>query len=132
MGAGREIQAPAAVPGANDHLKLVSADLLEQGSFDQAVEGCDGVFHTASLFFTKNVTDPQVSHYYINAFFSNFATIQISGSHLLVHKEDIADIFIKAANCFQIQLLHDCHWEYKDRLGAWGGLGLSSNRKGAT
>ncbi|KAH9534839.1 hypothetical protein CY35_17G024500 [Sphagnum magellanicum] len=36
------------VPGANDHLKLVSADLLEQGSFDQAVEGCDG-----------NVTDPQ-------------------------------------------------------------------------
>ncbi|CAK9208825.1 unnamed protein product [Sphagnum troendelagicum] len=47
------------VPGANDHLKLVPADLLEQGSFDQAVEGCDGVFHTASLFFTKNITDPQ-------------------------------------------------------------------------
>jgi nucleoside-diphosphate-sugar epimerase len=47
------------LPGASDHLKLVSADLLEQGSFNQAVEGCDGVFHTASPFFTKNITDPQ-------------------------------------------------------------------------
>ncbi|KAH8935325.1 hypothetical protein BDL97_17G022500 [Sphagnum fallax] len=47
------------LPGASDHLKLVSADLLEQGSFDQAVEGCDGVFHTASPAFEKNVTDPQ-------------------------------------------------------------------------
>jgi hypothetical protein len=65
-------------------------------------------------------------------FFSNFATIQISGSHLLLHKEDVPDILIKAANCFQIQLLHDRHWEYKGRLAAWGGLGLSSNSKGAT
>jgi nucleoside-diphosphate-sugar epimerase len=47
------------LPGASDHLKLVSADLLEQGSFDQAVEGCDGVFHTASPAFEKNLTDPQ-------------------------------------------------------------------------
>ncbi|KAH9534836.1 hypothetical protein CY35_17G024300 [Sphagnum magellanicum] len=47
------------LPGASDRLKLVSADLLEQGSFEQAVEGCDGVFHTASPFFTKNITDPQ-------------------------------------------------------------------------
>jgi hypothetical protein len=61
-GGWQRIQVPAAVPSANDHLKLVSADLLEQGSFDEAVEGCVGVFHTASLFFTKNVTDPQVSH----------------------------------------------------------------------
>jgi hypothetical protein len=72
IGAGREIQAPAAVPGANDHLKLESADLLEQGFFDQAVEGFDGIFHTASLFFTKNVTDPQVSRSYIKAFFFQF------------------------------------------------------------
>ncbi len=36
------------------------------------------------------------------------------------------------AKSFQIQPLHDCHWEYKGRLGAQGGLGLSSNSKGAT
>jgi nucleoside-diphosphate-sugar epimerase len=48
------------LPGASDNLKLVAANLLEQGRFDEAVQGCDGVFHTASPYFTKNVTDPQV------------------------------------------------------------------------
>jgi hypothetical protein len=95
------------LPGARDRLKLVSADLFKQGSFDQAVDGCDGVFHTASPVFEKNVTDPQVSPSYIDIFVSNLARVHISGSHLLVHKEDVADISIKAANCFQIQLLHD-------------------------
>ncbi|XP_058752361.1 phenylacetaldehyde reductase-like [Vicia villosa] len=34
--------------GAKERLQLFKADLLEEGSFDSAIEGCDGVFHTAS------------------------------------------------------------------------------------
>ncbi|KAL5726162.1 Tetraketide alpha-pyrone reductase 2 [Ranunculus cassubicifolius] len=34
--------------GAKERLKLVKADLLQDGSFDEAVKGVDGVFHTAS------------------------------------------------------------------------------------
>ncbi|CAI8583368.1 unnamed protein product [Vicia faba] len=34
--------------GAKERLQLFKADLLEQGSFDSAIEGCHGVFHTAS------------------------------------------------------------------------------------
>ncbi|XP_076923664.1 tetraketide alpha-pyrone reductase 2-like [Bidens hawaiensis] len=34
--------------GAHDRLKLMKADLMVEGSFDQAVDGVDGVFHTAS------------------------------------------------------------------------------------
>jgi len=45
--------------GAKERLQLFKADLLEEGSFDSAVEGCDGVFHTASpVLFVLN--DPQV------------------------------------------------------------------------
>ncbi|KAK9288037.1 hypothetical protein L1049_016482 [Liquidambar formosana] len=33
-------------------------NLLEEGSFDSVVDGCDGVFHTASPFYHP-VTDPQ-------------------------------------------------------------------------
>ncbi|XP_071738586.1 phenylacetaldehyde reductase-like [Rutidosis leptorrhynchoides] len=44
--------------GAKERLHLFKADLLEDGSFDAAVEGCVGVFHTASPFYHK-VTDPQ-------------------------------------------------------------------------
>nr|AIA24416.1 cinnamoyl-CoA reductase 2 [Sinopodophyllum hexandrum] len=34
--------------GAKERLKLVKADLMVDGSFDDAIEGVDGVFHTAS------------------------------------------------------------------------------------
>ncbi|XP_073151329.1 phenylacetaldehyde reductase-like [Henckelia pumila] len=44
--------------GAKERLHLMKADLLEQGSFDALVDGCDGVFHTASPFFHA-VTHPQ-------------------------------------------------------------------------
>ncbi|KAH0940646.1 hypothetical protein HID58_000283, partial [Brassica napus] len=34
--------------GAKERLRLVKADLMEDGSFDKAIMGCQGVFHTAS------------------------------------------------------------------------------------
>nr|QFQ61501.1 dihydroflavonol 4-reductase [Dryopteris erythrosora] len=36
------------LPHASERLELVKADLLNEGSFDTAVEGCEGVFHVAS------------------------------------------------------------------------------------
>jgi len=47
------------LPGASERLQLVEADLLKPGAFDSAVQGCDCVFHTASPFFHKNITDPE-------------------------------------------------------------------------
>lgn len=48
--------------GAKERLQLFKADLLEEGSFDSVIQGCHGVFHTASpVHFV--VTDPQVKHY---------------------------------------------------------------------
>ncbi|XP_057956394.1 phenylacetaldehyde reductase-like [Malania oleifera] len=44
--------------GAKERLFLFKANLLEEGSFDSVVNGCEGVFHTASPFFT-NTTDPK-------------------------------------------------------------------------
>lgn len=34
--------------GAKERLELVEADLSKEGSFDNALIGCEGVFHTAS------------------------------------------------------------------------------------
>ncbi|XP_022633150.1 cinnamoyl-CoA reductase 1-like [Vigna radiata var. radiata] len=44
--------------GAKERLHLYKADLLEEGSFDDAFEGCYGVFHTASPV-QSIVNDPQ-------------------------------------------------------------------------
>ncbi|KAJ4711584.1 cinnamoyl-CoA reductase 1-like [Melia azedarach] len=44
--------------GAKERLHLFKANLVEERSFDSAVEGCQGVFHTASpVIFSSN--DPQ-------------------------------------------------------------------------
>lgn len=40
-------------------LKLFAADLLQEGSFDPAMQGCELVMHTASPFVVKGITDPQ-------------------------------------------------------------------------
>lgn len=39
-------------------IKYFKADLLDEGSFDEAMAGCEIVFHTASPF-TSKITDPQ-------------------------------------------------------------------------
>lgn len=44
--------------GAKERLHLFKANLLEEGSFDSVVQGCHGVFHTASPFY-HDVKDPQ-------------------------------------------------------------------------
>ncbi|CAI0455503.1 unnamed protein product [Linum tenue] len=44
--------------GAKERLHLFKANLLEEGSFDSAIEGCVGVFHTASPVALSTV-DPQ-------------------------------------------------------------------------
>ncbi|XWS32507.1 hypothetical protein CRYUN_Cryun23aG0164200 [Craigia yunnanensis] len=44
--------------GAKERLHLFKAELLDEGCFDSIVDGCQGVFHTASpVFFSA--TDPQ-------------------------------------------------------------------------
>ncbi|KAJ1375564.1 hypothetical protein SESBI_50863 [Sesbania bispinosa] len=46
--------------GAKTHLSLWKADLAEEGSFDEAIKGCVGVFHVANpMDFDSN--DPEVS-----------------------------------------------------------------------
>ncbi|CAL5426115.1 unnamed protein product [Camellia sinensis] len=47
-----------ALDGAKERLHLFKANLLEKGSFDSVVDGCEGVFHTASPFFVTP-SDPQ-------------------------------------------------------------------------
>ncbi|KAJ0039020.1 hypothetical protein Pint_23950 [Pistacia integerrima] len=44
--------------GAKERLHLFKANLLEEGSFDSVVDGCEGVFHTASPV-TMSANDPQ-------------------------------------------------------------------------
>lgn len=48
------------MPGAKDRLQVLRADLLEEGSFDRAVEGVHTVFHAACPVLLNPHGDPQV------------------------------------------------------------------------
>lgn len=48
----------SALDGSDERLQLFKAHLLEEGSFDAVVDGCECVFHTASPFY-NNPKDPQ-------------------------------------------------------------------------
>lgn len=55
----KKVEHLLSLEGAKERLYLFPANLLEEGSFDAAVQDCLGVFHTASpLFF--DFKDPQV------------------------------------------------------------------------
>ena len=56
----RKMEHLLALDGAKERLHLFKADLLEEGSFDSLVDGCKGVFHTASPVINYSA-DPQVS-----------------------------------------------------------------------
>ena len=47
----KSVAALKALPGAADRLVLFKGDLLVPGAFDEAVQGCRYVIHTASPFF---------------------------------------------------------------------------------
>ncbi|GAB4852984.1 Tetraketide alpha-pyrone reductase 1 [Ancistrocladus abbreviatus] len=46
--------------GAKERLELVKADLNEEGSFDNAIMGCDGVFHMASPVVGAEILNPAI------------------------------------------------------------------------
>lgn len=47
------------LPNAKTHLTLWKADMTEEGSFDEAIKGCTGVFHVATPMFF-DAKDPEV------------------------------------------------------------------------
>ncbi|XP_019090428.1 PREDICTED: cinnamoyl-CoA reductase 1-like isoform X2 [Camelina sativa] len=55
----KKTQHLVSLEGAKERLHLYEADLLVEGSFDSAIDGCQGVFHTASPCYT-DVKDPQM------------------------------------------------------------------------
>ncbi|KAJ8449453.1 hypothetical protein Cgig2_002250 [Carnegiea gigantea] len=63
-----------ALEGANERLHLFEADLMVEGSFDSAVSGCEGVFHTASPV-NFDVKDPQVHYLHLPLPSSGFRSL---------------------------------------------------------
>ncbi|CAI9104838.1 OLC1v1003609C1 [Oldenlandia corymbosa var. corymbosa] len=56
---GKKVEHLWRLEGAKERLKLVKGDLMEESSFDEAIMGCEGVFHTASPVLGRPSTNPK-------------------------------------------------------------------------
>ncbi|KAG8646264.1 phenylacetaldehyde reductase-like [Manihot esculenta] len=54
----KKIEHLRVLDGAKERLHLFKANLLEEGAFDAVIDGCEGVFHTASPVI-RSTNDPQ-------------------------------------------------------------------------
>ncbi|XP_047177573.1 tetraketide alpha-pyrone reductase 2-like [Vigna umbellata] len=109
--------------GAKERLKILKADLLVEGSFEKAVTGVDGVFHTASPVLVpfdenvqKNLIDPCVK-----------GTLNVLNSCLKANVKR----FVLTSSCSSIRYrddvqqlcpLNESHWtdlEYCKRYNLW-------------
>jgi len=63
--------------GAKERLKILKADLLVEGSFDEAVTGVDGVFHTASPVLLPPGENVQVSSLFLSILFRDVCSCPI-------------------------------------------------------
>ncbi|RVW63140.1 hypothetical protein VitviT2T_020007 [Vitis vinifera] len=74
--------------GAQERLHLFKADLLEEGSFDSAVEGCNGVFHTASPVALEDINPQWVDVRDVaNAHIQAYEIPKASGRYCLVERD---------------------------------------------
>jgi len=64
----KKVQHLLDLPNAKTLLTLWKADLSEEGSYDDAINGCDGVFHVATPMDFES-KDPEVSFSILGNFF---------------------------------------------------------------
>jgi len=72
----REVKHLLDLPGAESKLSLWKAELTEEGSFDEAIKGCTGVFHLATPVDFKS-KDPEV-HSSIHSYLGFLAHLSTS------------------------------------------------------
>ncbi|OIT19593.1 tetraketide alpha-pyrone reductase 2 [Nicotiana attenuata] len=110
--------------GAKERLKIMKADLLVEGSFDDAIQGVDGVFHTASPVSVpyddnveKTLIDPSVKGT-LNVLNSckkatNLKRLVLTSSCSAIRYRDDAQ---------QVSPLNESHWsdlQYCQRYNLW-------------
>ncbi|PKA63513.1 Tetraketide alpha-pyrone reductase 2 [Apostasia shenzhenica] len=120
--------------GAKERLTLVKADLMVEGSFDEAVDGVDGVFHTASPVLSvgdiqENLIDPAIK-----------GTMNVLKS---CSKASSVKRVVLTSSCSAIRYrydstsissLNESHWSdiiYCKKYNLWYAYGKTLSEKGA-
>jgi nucleoside-diphosphate-sugar epimerase len=101
--------------GAAERLQLVRADLMVEGSFDDAVNGVDGVFHTASPVVVVGKDDVDVQATLVEPIVKGAANVLRSCARAPVPARRV--VFTSSCSCVRYchaATLNESHWSDAD------------------
>ena len=95
--------------GASERLKLFEADLLKEGSFDEAVAGCEAVLHTASPFTSdKTMTEDDFCKPAIQGTLNVLGSLKRNGVKICVITSSTAAVYCYTEGGGGAIVLHSC------------------------
>ncbi|KAI8024245.1 Tetraketide alpha-pyrone reductase 2 [Camellia lanceoleosa] len=110
--------------GAKERLKIFKADLMVEGSFDKAIEGDDGVFHTASpvlISYDHNVKETLIDPS-IKGTLNVLSSCTKASSVRRVMLTSSCSAIMYSDDVQQVSPLDESHWsdlEYCKRYNSW-------------
>ncbi|EQC30730.1 hypothetical protein SDRG_11489 [Saprolegnia diclina VS20] len=107
-----------ALPGASDRLELFAADLLQPGAFDKAVEGCAGVFHTASPVQLKASRDALVAPAVQGTLNVLTSCARVPSIRRVVLTSSVSAVYMHCGTKSPDHIFTEADWSPKDRLEA--------------
>ncbi|KAG6391694.1 hypothetical protein SASPL_149452 [Salvia splendens] len=120
--------------GAKERLKIMRADLVEEGSFDAAVEGVDGVFHVASPVLVANDDNEKLIDPCINGTLNVLKSCKKSISVKRVVLTSSCSSIRYRFDAEEASPLNESHWsdpEYCKRYNLWYGYAKTVAEKEA-
>ncbi|XP_028768232.1 tetraketide alpha-pyrone reductase 2-like isoform X2 [Neltuma alba] len=107
--------------GAKERLKMLKADLREEGSFDEAVQGVDGVFHTAAPVIVNHHDDKTLIDPTVNGAVNVLKSCERANVRRVVMTSSCSAIRYRD-DAQQVSPLNESHWsdlEYCKRHNLW-------------
>ncbi|KAL1531822.1 Tetraketide alpha-pyrone reductase 2, variant 2 [Salvia divinorum] len=120
--------------GAKERLRIMRADLVEEGSFDAAVEGADGVFHVASPVLVPNDDNENLIDPCINGTLNVLKSCKKSTSVKRVVLTSSCSSIRYRFDAEEASPLNESHWsdpEYCKRHNLWYGYAKTVAEKEA-
>lgn len=100
--------------GADERLQLVKADLMVEGSFDEAVNGVDGVFHTASPVVVSYDDDKKVRENLVDPIIKGAANVLRSCARAAPRRVVFTSSCSCVRYCHGASSLNESHWSDAD------------------